>query len=147
MDIFEYLAPRFVRDDGKMNDTAFLMKEEFLTLLNNHKKSIDAHNELIKFVIETLTYKLGIEFDKLKLEREPYPYLNKETNKRELIYPLVLTLFNHGEKVLIMDGGETGVITHDLTLLFDKLLTMNMMQASGRPIIDFSLLVNVGFPC
>ena len=147
MDIFEYLAPRFVRDNGQMNDTSFLTKEEFLTLLGNHKKSIGAHSELIKFVIETLTYKLNIEFDSLKLEREGYPYLNKETNKRELTYPLILTLFNNSQKVLIMDGGETGVVAHDLTLLFDKLLTMNIMQFTGRPIIDFSLLVNVGLEC
>lgn len=147
MDIFENLAQRFVENDGHMNDTTFLTKAEFLLLLSSFKNSTDAHNELIKFMIETLTYKLGITFDRMTLKRESYPYMNKETNERELISPLVLTLFNREDKVLIMDGGETGTVTHDLVLLFDNLLTMNMMNASSKPIVNFSLLVNVGFRC
>lgn len=127
MDIFESLTQRFVRNNETPNTASFITREEFICLLGSYKNSKDAHNELIKFVIETLTYKLNIEFDRLRLEREGYPYLNPETNERELIYPLVLTLFNDGQKVLIMDGGETGVVAQDLTLLFDKLLTMNIM--------------------
>jgi len=147
MDILEILGQRFIEAGGHMNDTSFITKSEFLSLLSSFKGSTDAHNELIKFVIETFTYKLNVEFDRMKMEREDYPYLNKDTNERELIQPLVLTLFKNGQKVLIVDGGCTGIVTQDLTLLFDNLLTMNIMQFTGRPIIDFSLLVNVGFPC
>lgn len=147
MSILEILAQRFTREDDHLNDTTFLTRLEFAQLLNLFQDSTKAHNELVKFVIETLTYKLGVEFDNLKLERQNYPYFNKDTDKQEIITPLVLILIKNVKPVLIMEGGETGIIIHDLTLLFDKLLTMNTIQFSGRPMLDFSLLVNVGIEC
>jgi len=147
MSILEDLAGRFDNKGDFIQSIAFLSKQEYAQLLTLFKGSTDALNELIMFVIETLTYKLGVKFDNMKLGREAYPYLNKETNEREMIYPLVLTLFNRGQKVLIMEGGETKVVTQDLILLFDKLLTMNMIHSSSKPMVDFSLLVNVGIEC
>lgn len=147
MTILDELATHFDNEKDFIQSTIFLSKHDFIQILNLFKGTTKAHNELIKLVIETLTYKLGIEFDNMKLERQEYPYLNKETNMRELLIPLVLTLTKNEKPVLIIDGGTTGTVIYDLALLFDKLLMMNNIQFSGRPIIDFSLLVNVGIKC
>lgn len=127
--------------EKRFKDTNFIFvaKTEWMDLSEIIAKLMTSNNELVRSIFDVLSYRLGVEFDEFLLNRISHSILDKNGNKKEVI-PLVLTLKHKGKSVLIMDGGFTGNTLYDLSLLYDKLVNMNILAGATYTPVEFSVV-------
>jgi hypothetical protein len=139
--ILEDIEKRF-----KGKKTVQITDKEFAALNMLFLKFMSSNNEIIRSTIDVLVYRLGIDFDKFFLKHIPYRTLTKDGSIEDLKL-LMLTLEFKGKKVFAIEGGATGNMLNDLTLLFDRLVNCNLIVGNSHVEIDFSLEGFVGEIC
>ena len=133
-----------VRFNG--NSVTFITIDEYTKLNILQKELLTSNNELIRSMIDVLCYRLRLSFDRFLLNRVQYQIMNEKCEV-ETVEPMVLTLLLEEKVILIMEGGMSGNSLHDLILLYDKLLTMNIIEKGGKEPVDMTVTMSNGFNC